>query len=424
MPSQKVTLYLRANRLPNRPFLQPTTRRGEVKPFKAVYQGEDITLEAGTFEYYIRYAEGAKRVFKPVGADLRDAIKAKVKAQASLDAQAAGVEVVGPVAPVKGPTVKAEVEKYINYLISLGRADSTVYNFRLALGHLENYLDPKKVGATKPLAALTKEDLLGFAQAQRERVKVVNGVALRQVSESTIRLFIRQISSFLISRGIHLLPRKEWPTFTEPVPDFYSRETIHTLLPHLKTEHRIAVRLLLATGLRKGEGCNLPWAHIDLATGLLTIQEVSDQATGETWDPKTRSGRSVRLTSDLLSLLRARRLERPKDEYVLGAGDKPLAHLLKPVKMAAFRAGLNCGCCTTKAGHRCADGPFCKKVTLQKLRRTFINLSDQSGVTINEIRTTVGHRSPDTIMRYLAAANLQTPELLGKLDAAFGSFAT
>ena len=75
------------------PFLDPIeSANGKLKPFYAIVDGKPEHHPEGN--YFLRYAKNGKRVWERVGNDAQLALTAKQKREKTLEAKAAGIEVV------------------------------------------------------------------------------------------------------------------------------------------------------------------------------------------------------------------------------------------------------------------------------------------------------------------------------------------
>ena len=90
------------------------------------------------------------------------------------------------------------------------------------------------------------------------------------------------------------------------------------------------VRLVVATGMRRGEACGLRWCDVDGATGMVVVDEavVADVGRAAVKGPKTRAGlRSVAVDAGTLETLRRLRDELEKVAAVAGTVIEP-AHFV------------------------------------------------------------------------------------------------
>jgi integrase/recombinase XerD len=133
--------------------------------------------------------------------------------------------------------------------------------------------------------------------------------------------------------------------------------------------------LILNTGLRAGELCNLKWDDVNLKTGLLKIQAKQD------WTPKTYA-RQFFLNESALQVLQGLK---DREGYVFKTQNgKKLDNdsLRRAVITVAGKAGL-------KGFTRVHD-----------LRHTFNSLMQMEGVDIATMGKILGHRDIETTMIY------------------------
>lgn len=95
----------------------------------------------------------------------------------------------------------------------------------------------------------------------------------------------------------------------------------------LDPDTRTAFDLLLCAGLRRGEADALPWAHVNLKAGTVTVDLTP------TFKPKSKeSFRTVPLPADVVARLKARRVAAPDADLVLESAPT------KPARKANARA--------------------------------------------------------------------------------------
>lgn len=142
----------------------------------------------------------------------------------------------------------------------------------------------------------------------------------------------------------------EWPTF-----------------PHL-------VRLLLATGMRKGELLGLRWSDVDLERQVAILRDAK------------AGGRVVPLSGQALQFLQAVPRNPSNDHVIWGrAPGKPLADAKKPWARLRVAAGL-------------------PDVTMHDLRHTAASLAVNSGFALPIVGALLGHRTPTMTARYAHVA--------------------
>lgn len=132
-----------------------------------------------------------------------------------------------------------------------------------------------------------------------------------------------------------------------------------------------ALRLLLLTGLRRGEVLNAQWKQIDLARGLMYL-------------PTTKAGkpRHVVLNGEAVALL-ARLPSRENSLWVFPGkgGGKGLNNPTKCFQRLLAVAGI--------------DG-----MRIHDLRHSFASTAINAGATLYEVQALLGHSSPAMTMRY------------------------
>ncbi len=176
----------------------------------------------------------------------------------------------------------------------------------------------------------------------------------------------------------------------------------------LAPDIRTAFDLLLVAGLRRGEADALPWAHVDLEAGTVTVDVTP------TFRPKSKEAhRTVPLPADVVARLKARRKSMPTAEHVLeGRKTKP-ARKAPGEKLAAYE-------------YRAAAWPdltaWLKKQGLRDLTPLHA-LRKMSGSFIYAVagleaaRQHLGHRDVSTTARSYLAARTVTVDLSAKPEA-------
>lgn len=128
-----------------------------------------------------------------------------------------------------------------------------------------------------------------------------------------------------------------------------------TLLTVLKPLDRALWGTAFYAGLRLGELRALRWKNVDLASGVIRVEEALDHK-GETIAPKSRSGRRiVPIVGALRELLLDLKLESASD-YVFGKAEQPFSpsSVYLRARRAWRKAGLE-GIGLHEARHTCAS---------------------------------------------------------------------
>lgn len=160
-------------------------------------------------------------------------------------------------------------------------------------------------------------------------------------------------------------------------------------------------RLLLTTGMRRGEVCGLRWHDVDLTAGRVSIRHTRGMVDSrvEAGTPKTRSGsRTIALDPVTVAALRAWRRAQTEERLVMGAGWLNVEDLLvteadgSPVhpqvlsrrfKAAAQRAGV-------------------KVIRLHDTRHSYATAALAAGVPVKVLSQRLGHADITVTLRVYA----------------------
>jgi len=200
------------------------------------------------------------------------------------------------------------------------------------------------------------------------------------------------------------------PDFTEREVSIYSPEELKALFASLPEGGlKLAFETLLQAGLRETELTHLTWERVDFAARRILVREYDQE--GAMVRIKDRDERSVPISIELAAKLAAWKLARPGTNLVFGTkGDLPDGKLLRALKRAANRAGLECGRCP---GCR-SKTKECRRWTLKRFRSTCTTTLLRSGLDVRTVMSIVGHADLETTMKYLAVANQDST--LSKID--------
>ena len=137
-----------------------------------------------------------------------------------------------------------------------------------------------------------------------------------------------------------------------------------------------ALKLLALCGVRREEGLQAEWQHVNLKTGLW-------------WLPKTKAGvgRYVMLNAAAIELLTAQP-SRGVSTWVFPGrfGDKPICNVRKLMERGLKAAGL-------------------EHIRLHDLRHGFASLAINAGASLYEVQHLLGHASPQVTQRYAHLAD-------------------
>ena len=257
---------------------------------KAKQQRDGITCRGGTYGYRFTYRENGHRL-TAAKQDPRwsraDAVRERNAARAEIDAGRGGRAVT--------VTTAAYLATWLDLYERAGRRkSSTIESARMIV---EKYLTPRIGGVLlRDLRRTTIErlyaDLLetgrihGDGGLSPKTIRNIAGVLHKALSDAVRRGQLAANPADDID-----LPRWERPDL-----EVWDTKQVGQFLSHCATtkDPLLAVwRLILATGMRRGEVCGLRWNDVDLVDGTVTISQTRVKA-GSTFimaTPKTRAGR-------------------------------------------------------------------------------------------------------------------------------------
>ena len=161
---------------------------------------------------------------------------------------------------------------------------------------------------------------------------------------------------------------------------FLSEDEIQRLYLAMDQEpNRVAVaaiKFLLLTGLRKEEGLQARWEHVDPERGVLFL-------------PHTKSGKSrTAVLNEEASAVLAEQAKQAGNPYVF-PGRVPGRPLNNP----------------HKAFHRILDAAGIENLRIHDLRHSFASLAVNAGATLYQVQHLLGHASSQTTQRYAHLAD-------------------
>jgi len=248
----------------------------------------ELTVSAGVDPTTGRYS----RVIRTV--------RTRSKREAKAALHELEVEVASGLVGLDDPTVAELLGRWLEHVTHLGRSPSTIYNYRNCIAR---ELAPA-IGALR-LSKLTAGHLDRLYSSLRERglapatIRYVHAI-MRAALHQAVRwgLVARNVASLASAPG---QPQREQqpPSVEEVVALIRAAEKLDPMFG-------LYVRVVAATGMRRGEACGLRWGDVDLDGGRLVVQRSHLALPGSVGDhpTKTRSVRTVTLDADTVTALR------------------------------------------------------------------------------------------------------------------------
>lgn len=273
-------------------------------------------------------------------------------AEAALAKLDAGRDRAGRQEPVKDSVQRFStyVDHWITAVLEPGDKKPTTIdqNRGLARNHVIPALGAKPIGQVLPsdiTAMLARMKRAGLSDSTRKSVFLVTRVIL---------------SSAVVDGLIAVNPATKLTT-----PKVHREEAVYLtpdesrlLVANLDgLRYEAAVRLMLATGMRRGEVAGLDWADVDIANGSLRVRRTVGRVGGElvASTPKTeKSRRSIPLGSSTVEVLKSHRAAQAAERLKAGelwqdcgrvfvtefGGPIEPRNLLRTVEIAARKAGI------------------------------------------------------------------------------------
>lgn len=197
------------------------------------------------------------------------------------------------------------------------------------------------------------------------------------------------------------------------------------LIAALETQslkYEVYYKLILATGMRRGEACGLRWLDIDWRQRALHIQRNVVKLSRQpilVKEPKTRAGvRVVYLSKDLCKLLRAWEKECQWEKEQQGTGTLTQDDYLfrqpngAPMVPCTF---------TFRFKKILRENGLPEKLNVHSLRHTNASMLIAQGVDVRTVAGLLGHSQPSTTLDIYSHAFDKNKRLAGqKLSEAMG----
>lgn len=286
------------------------------------------------------------------------------------------------------------------YERSQSRKATTVDATRL---HLRRYLLPR-IGRV-PLHELTPAaiaklyaDLLANGRTGRNGTGGLSPKTVRNIAGTLHKALADGVRRGTLSRNP--ADAVDLPKVRRTEPKAWDDDQMQTFLAHLAATREpgdpdaTLWRLMLATGLRRGEALGLRWDRVDLVVGSIVVDNARVVTEGGVIDdtPKSEAGRRrVMLdpgTVDALAQLRERQEQAAE---MIGAWTSPYVATQfdgEPMHPLAFLRRL----------HAAQDEAGVPRLTLHELRHTSITAALRAGVPVHAVSRRVGHSKVSTTL--------------------------
>jgi integrase len=377
MQSGKVTLYIR------RP--QPSGKWRYVRvPEKQLARLKPLEEREGL--YYLSWYEGRKKKFVSVG-------RAPDEARTAYANRLNGETVFPKSAPgTSKTTVEDGIEKYFRELKNeagkdgMGKSERTLSAYEQRLGLFHEFCDDRNI---VHLDRITRDDLVSYVECLRSDK--------RKLSDRSVHNIFSCARSFLIANGVwkEALLRGRGANlgkplklgFTEKPVEAYSKEQLNALFALCDSAEKLVYSFFLNSGCREAEVAHTEVADLDFKRNLLHVQGKPHRR----FRLKGKEDRFVPIPASLMKKLKAHCAGKQPGDLVFpneqtGAVE---GHFLRHLQQIARRGKLTVS-----------------DYTLHAFRRTFATIHHEDNrVSVNTLKTWLGHKDIKTTMRYLEGAD-------------------
>jgi integrase/recombinase XerD len=390
---QRVSVYIRIRRPDgSQPYCPAVWQNKKMlKPHSCLVAGVEEHHPEGT--YYLRYRVNSKQVWEQAG-DNPDGVaglrkdRAEQLANPNLSATQRLVEQHTPEAVEHQGRyrVNDEITTYLRNCEKL--RPKTHQAYKLSLGLFQQSCNKTFVDQVR------KQDLQAF---DTFLLKEENDDRTRSNRESHIVTFLRNREG---RRDGDPIPNVSITVkYVEAPPESYTRQELEDLFQVSSEEDKMLWRFFLGSGFRDDEVAVAEYSDVNPQRKMISVNEKPYFE----FKPKDCEKRSVPISDELIAQLRARKngnnLIFPSPS---GGVD---GHLLRRLKNAAYKGGLNCGRCVgtiNKTPVSCADAAVCEKWILHRFRKDFATDRHEAGASPRKIQKWLGHSSLETTLLYLA----------------------
>lgn len=168
-------------------------------------------------------------------------------------------------------------------------------------------------------------------------------------------------------------------------------------------QHQVIVKLLLFTGLRRGELCGLEWKDVDFERAVITVRRSSLYLSGKgIFADETKndtSTRCMKVSDDAIAMLRVWRAEQAKERLKLGDQWQDNDRLFTAWNGAPIRPDV-----ITAWFHRFVTKNNLPPIHVHSLRHTNATLLIAAGTNLTTVAARLGHADTTTTSKIYAHA--------------------
>jgi integrase len=346
--------------------------------------------------FYVRERSNKQGWIRLQARTLGEAQAEALTAQNHMEAVAKGVQVA--------PTVKGEqsrVHVVIETYLQETEAIKSIASYNAYRRSLELFQE----SCRRPnIESVDRNDLLAF-RAFLKRVDKFSDRSIYNHFVNTLIFFRWCKTKAKPKIAVNFeLTKHDWPPMPERDPEAYEDEEIEALMNNTDEDGRLLLKAFLYSGLRDGEMAHLTYGDIDVNNSVWRVQPKKDHSL-KTKDAQREVPVAGSLTKKIVE--RKKALHKTDADLVFPAPRGGVdEHLIRIVKRAAKKAGM--------------EG----RIDDHKFRSTAITIWLRNGCTVPDIMEWVGHRKPETILRYAAKVKLRNKSLREKITAPFEQYAT
>jgi integrase len=438
--------------------------RNEDPRSKTRYQFKVVPMGKGrkpSGPFYLRHTnEHGKQKWVAAGDDYAAAFEKLEQLRAGLTANRHGLTVpeMEAVANVGRVSVNDCVTEYLK--LKSHKSKRTVQAYKLTL---QCFLD------TLPSRVKFVDEITDAVLRNYQDQMTSSGLAPK-----TVRNRMSNLSFFL--KRMKVKTNVQWselPTVEEQPVKAFTTDQLCTLFGECDDEEHAVFTFYLNSGCREGEVAHMEWSDVDWHHHTLTVRAKPQWR----FAPKTHEARHIPVSGDLLAMLKRWRQTREriwasvystvKPEQASStlifpnADGRPEGHFLRMLKRVAYRAGMNCGQCTSKTTKltrketnarlleyqevrkklpakgfdaacaeldavvkaprviTCKDAAVCKHFHLHRFRKTFATKLHRDGAPLVDLQKWLGHKSLLTTQKYLAESDLKAAHIRSLVEGAF-----